>query len=229
MLWSVLPCFTTLQNHHFNECFKEAVLKNSDYNQEDIYSYSLLFLYLFLAIEKTRHSLSWLQIRFRGREEAWVKYFFSKWLVFRDCKICQLSQFNIKQISELRYYIHFQLSCCEQELCTVSDNTGGSVWEGTQKDPFEMTAVVLHLLYLRYFQNRAVACKEVTHRRVCVLEGLSFFFFFFPNYFWVYKRYSRLCNLSFQDRVAFKGNNFLDVVLLWMSRVVRRENSPSSL
>lgn len=63
-----------------------------------------------------------------------------------------------------------------------------------------------------------------------MLEGLSFFFFSFSLITsGSIKRYSRLCNLSFQDRVAFKGNNFLDVVLLWMSRVVRRENSPSSL
>lgn len=60
-----------------------------------------------------------------------------------------------------------------------------------------------------------------------MLEGLSFFLFLITS--GSVKRYSRLHNHSFQGGVSFKGNNSLDVVVLWMSRVVRRENSPSSL
>lgn len=41
---------------------------------------------------------------------------------------------------------------------------------------FQMTSIVLHILYPRRFQNRALACREETQRRVCVLEGLSVFF-----------------------------------------------------
>lgn len=138
-----------------------------------------------------------------GRGQVWMKYLFLKCLCLEVLRSFS-HQSSTWSRYQLRYCVHFPLCYCGEKKCSISDNTEGSVWGEVGKCISQWHLLYFFMLCLRYFQNRALACREETQRRaVCLMPGL-FFSSHFPGSI---KRYSWSPQLCFTYIILLSGKS----------------------